>query len=664
MNNRLYRLVGVAVLLLGLLTACPTPVQKGSINLSITGIPTGSSPNVVLSNATGFSRIVSASAIIPDLEAGLYSVQSDKLLVSGAEFTPIPKSRSLQVKAGETAILTVNFTEAVVAEAGLSSSTPEEVQVGGVYRRAYLSDYLTLNPFISAEADSLPSQLAADGLFELDPISRDYRPYMASSYTVSSDGLTYTVKVRRGMKWSDGSAITPDDWVTTWKIHTDIAVGSNSYNSLIGIASFTKPDADTLVIVFKKRFYSALETLGFTVYPSAVFAPVYAAGGAAAIRGLWNVNENPANIISSGAFKLKSYSAATGGVLERNQFFGDWNKDSAGNPLPYLGQIQLVKGKTTTLFTAGLVDVAGLTGNDLSSVKTAISGGLDAVLKENYSAAASSNWIVFNMNRQSDPEKQRLFRSTAFRQAMSHLTNRAKIISDVYGGAAEAVYTGVYPVFRDWVSSSAAKFDYNIQAAKTLLATLGYSTVDANGYLTDSNSKVLEFNLSTNAGNVPREAMAQIFSDAAKLAGVKVNLLKPTFNTLIGQMTSTGSDRPFDAILLGLSGGGIGYPLDSNTILCTAGLLHIYNLSGACLFPWETQMETKFNQGLTELDLAARIVIAKEVQNLEAAEQPFVYLVAPRLSTAWRSKIKGEYPSAIADGIVGTRSLSLTWVLP
>ena len=38
----------------------------------------------------------------------------------------------------------------------------------------------------------------------------------AASYTVSDDGLTYTFTLRDGLKWSDGSAITAEDFVYSW----------------------------------------------------------------------------------------------------------------------------------------------------------------------------------------------------------------------------------------------------------------------------------------------------------------------------------------------------------------------------------------------------------------------------------------------------------------
>lgn len=109
---------------------------------------------------------------------------------------------------------------------------PAEVKRGGTIREAVISDYRTFNPFITAEAGNVPSLLAGPiGLVRRDPTTGDWIPYMAESWTISQNKLEITFKIRRGMKWSDGKPITADDWITTWRIHTDKAVGSNSYDS-------------------------------------------------------------------------------------------------------------------------------------------------------------------------------------------------------------------------------------------------------------------------------------------------------------------------------------------------------------------------------------------------------------------------------------------------
>ncbi|MGC8107744.1 ABC transporter substrate-binding protein, partial [Salmonella enterica] len=72
---------------------------------------------------------------------------------------------------------------------------------------------------------------------------------------------------------------------------------------------------------------------------------------------------------------------------------------------------------------------------------------------------ASSQFIVFNWNKKSDPFKRELFRSAKFRQAMSYLVNRQAVVDVVYGGFGTPTYTSIYPVLKDWVNPAAPKYD-------------------------------------------------------------------------------------------------------------------------------------------------------------------------------------------------------------
>lgn len=551
-----------------------------------------------------------------------------------------------------------------------TSNPPSEVQTGGTFRDYVLSDHKTLNPFTTAESGNIPGQISAGGLFRLDPVKKQYIPYMAESYTTSPNGLVWTMKVRSGMKWSDGKPIVADDFITTFRIETDEKVGSNSYDSWFvndKPIKVAKVGTDQVQVTFPTRVADAIEIAAISPQPTHVFMPVYTAKGAEGIKAMWTLNEPAANVISSGAFKFAGYRPGERASFVKNPFFGEWNKDSAGKPLPYLdGYTQTVTKDLNAAFAqflAGQLDsFSPRNADDLAQIKRAIdAGNLKAQLRPNVSPQASSLWITFNWNQASNPTKQALFRNPDFRRAMSHIANRQAMIDLVLGGLGTPAYTGVYAIFKDWVSTSAKKYDYNLEAASKLLAQVGYSKKNADGWLVDRNGKVLEFDLATNAGNNQREQAAKIFVDEAKKVGVKVNFKPIDFNTLVSQLLSKGDDRKWDAILLGLSGSSIIYPLGDNVEPCGTNL-HAFNASGKCLAPWETQVTALFARGKQELDTAKRQAIAKQIQNIQSENQAFIYLFSPNAHQAWNDRVQGEYPAGVADAYVGSRTLVLTWI--
>ena len=56
-----------------------------------------------------------------------------------------------------------------------------------------------------------------EGLVEADPKDLHPIPGLASSWEISPDGLVYTFHLRDNIKWSDGSPITTDDFLLSWK---------------------------------------------------------------------------------------------------------------------------------------------------------------------------------------------------------------------------------------------------------------------------------------------------------------------------------------------------------------------------------------------------------------------------------------------------------------
>lgn len=55
-----------------------------------------------------------------------------------------------------------------------------------------------------------------EGLATLHPQTLEAQPGMAESWTVSPDGKTYTFKIRKDAKWSDGKELTAEDFVWSW----------------------------------------------------------------------------------------------------------------------------------------------------------------------------------------------------------------------------------------------------------------------------------------------------------------------------------------------------------------------------------------------------------------------------------------------------------------
>ncbi|WP_027461045.1 ABC transporter substrate-binding protein [Deinococcus murrayi] len=549
---------------------------------------------------------------------------------------------------------------------------------GGEFRTFTISDFKTFNPFTSAEATSIPGTMDdGAGLFIQDPRNDEFIPYMAESKpVVSNGGRRFVVKIRQGMKFSDGQPITADDWISTYRIHTDDKVGSNSFDSfrLAGKPiTVRKIDNYTLQFDFPQVSASAYGIMSYAPWPDHVFGKAYREGGAEAIKKMWTLGTPASQIVSPGMWVLDSYRAGERAVFKKNEFWGEWNKDSRGQSLPYLNNLsyRIVADQNAGLaaYLAGQIDTFGpRNADDLAQIKRAIDGGsLKATLIPNVSPQATSQWIVFNWNKAGDPFKQKLFRDVRFRRAMSHIANRKAMVDLALGGLGTETYFSVYPIFRQQlaagIAAGAPRYTYNLQAASNLLRQMGFTKKNAQGWLVDGSGKVLEFNLSTNAGNTVREQLGRIFADEAKKVGVKVNFTPIDFNNLVGQLTAKGENRPFDAILLGLSGGSNVWPFGTNVVPC-GGNLHSYNnpTNGACLTSQESLMTKLYYQGDATLDDAKRRAVGAQLLKAEGELQPVIYLVGGNYHVTFNERLGGEYPRNMMDAYYGNRALALTFI--
>ena len=568
--------------------------------------------------------------------------------------------------------LSLAFAEPFVWPSAWTTAEPGEAQYGGTYRLYELSDIKTFNPAVTDTQGVSFTGLWFDqaGLLGRDPITLEWFPYAAESYEIAEDGLSVSVTVREGMKWSDGETLDANDYYATYLIETSENRMSNGYDSwFIDGAPITVDLIDDyhLVFNFPAPDRDALPVVAMSPMPDHILGEMWRNEGEDAVAAAWPNSMDVSQLVGAGPFIPTLHQPGERIVMERNPYFGEWNVDEEGNALPYLDAISMTfvtdSDAALNLYLAGELDSFGPRNfDDIGLIANAIDNGeLDAVIHENLSPVASSEFIVFNWNKESDPFLQDVFRNADFRRAMSHLTDRAAMIDLVYQGSAEPMYNSVYQVFSNWVNNDAPRYEYDPEAARELLAGIGFTQTNDEGWLVDANGNELAFTLTTNAGNVQREQLTQIFADAAREIGVNVTTLPLDFNLMVGQLTTEGNDRDFDAIMIGLTGGSADWPFGSNVVPWGTGL-HMYNMSPDYVTPQELQMGRLYYEGRQTLDDEAALEIAYELQEVESSLSPIIYTVSPTTHASWLSRVGGNLAIEHASDLVGTRDIPLTFI--
>lgn len=542
-------------------------------------------------------------------------------------------------------------------------SNLSNMKKGGALRIGKVRDFKTFNPFTTIETESLPKQIATgSGLFITDVETGHFLPLMAREMPViSNDGKTFTVQIRRGMRFSDGQPITADDWVTTYQIHSDKEVGSIYLRDLaIGedIVKVKKLDNYTLRFDFPYPNAAAYKKMSLQPWPKHIFGPVYKKGGAQAIKNMWGLDTPSEQIVSAGAWTLQSYSPEYTAILSKNTYFGQWSKDSKGRSLPHFNfiKIRIFNSENAILssYLAGDLDIyVPRHAQDLAQIKQAIDKKkIKANLLANLGPDRVVHWITFNWNRASHPYKEQLFRNVLFRRAMSHLANRKAMVQLALGGAGTPVFTNVHLGFKNYQFKSTPHYPYHPKTATRLFKQMGYTQKNKAGYLINAKGETIDFDLAFDAKQIVDQRMAQIFAADAQKAGIKVNLKPLKFSLIVKHLQSEGKDRKWDAVLLSLGGGEHYYPYMSGIMVCGA-VFHSYNRlgKGKCLTQQEERITKLFKKGDQTLDHNKRRKIGQQISKLYGEQQAFIYLASRNYHFSYNNRIGGWYKKELINAI-------------
>ncbi len=212
--------------------------------------------------------------------------------------------------------------EATEAPAEETTEAPAEEAPAAVEQVLYWnvgSEPKTIDPGLNAATDG---GNVINNMFEglMREVNGKIEPAVAESYTVSDDQLVYTFTIREGIKWSDGQAITANDFEYSWNRVLDPETASE-YSWI-----FDEANVDSFKAIDERTFEVTLKAptpyfLGLTAFYT--FFPVRQEAVEAGADGAWAVD--PAKSIVNGPFMLESYANADKIILVKNPNY--WRAD-------------------------------------------------------------------------------------------------------------------------------------------------------------------------------------------------------------------------------------------------------------------------------------------------------------------------------------------------
>jgi peptide/nickel transport system substrate-binding protein len=482
-------------------------------------------------------------------------------------------------------------------------------------------------------------------LVRINRMTDQVEPWLAESWTAAPDGLTYNVKLRAGIAFSDGTPFTADDVVFAFRAVYDEKTASPLGDSLRVAGNPLRAravDPNQVEITFPAPFGPGLRLLdNLPILPR---HKLEAALNAGTLAQAWGPTTPPAELAGLGPFILTEYRPGERLVFERNPRY--WRKDAGGRPLPFLDRLvlEILPDQNAELLRllAGQLDFtqSEIRSEDYATLRRAEQENRVRLFDLGIGLDADALW--FNMAPAKNDDRTWL-RQVEFREAISLAVDRRAFCDTVFLGAAQPVHGPVTQGNPRWFVPDLPGGTYNQARARELLAGLGLADRDGDGELEDGKKRPVRFTVLVQRGIAAAERGAAFIRDELAEVGVGVDIVGLEAGAVQGRWQSGSYDAIYQRLLVTDSdpAGNLDYWLSS-------GGAHVWAPGQKQpATPWEAQIDELMQRQVASFDGVQRVSLFSQVQRIFAGQMPALYFAAPQLFVAVSARVVRATPSRL-----------------
>ena len=479
----------------------------------------------------------------------------------------------------------------------------------------------TLHPWLAgtvAAFDVLDGVM--DGLLRYTAEGK-LRPALAEGFAISEDGLTYTFKLRQGVRYHNGEPFSGDDFIAAWELSRERDFAALNTLGWQKVREVDLPDPDTLTVTTTEPYAPFLSTVATT----------YLCPRAALAEGIDSfVDSFAQGPVGTGPFRVAGWGTD-------NVSLARWDD--------YWGEPALLEGIRYNILPGVDALLAALAAGEID-----IAGGAGAVPPWRVDEALTLSGLTLfrhdTMNWQHIDLKQMAFlRETPVRQALDFATPREQIITDVLGGRAIPAFADQSPA--SWAYDTTLQpRPFNPGRAASLLDEAGL--LPGEDGVRSREGKRFDLDLWAVAGDERARAMVSLVADAWNAIGVSTLPRFAPAADLWGPLGYQFSDRMTGCLYTWTNANDpddLFYWHSSQIPASPSG-------SGGNLpaffypYAFQEEIDRLTVEAASTLDFTRRRELYAEIQALLAREAPVIFLYWEEAFPAARPAVGGFWPSA------------------
>jgi peptide/nickel transport system substrate-binding protein len=468
---------------------------------------------------------------------------------------------------------------AAVTGENIEISIPQKL--GGTFNFGINQDVGTFDPIQPMSNMSLWTVMELySRLVRVDKLGQDVEGDLAERWEISPDNTVWTFHLRPEAKFSNGDPVTAEDV----RYSFERAMGPDSANSWVfdGVAKVEAVDPQTVKVTLKQPWASFLN--GMTLWGASIVSKAAVEGG----------SDPATKPVGSGPFVLDSWKPGEQVTLKKNPNY--WEKDEAGNQLPYVDQVNLI------VLSEDNTRMLKLQSGEIDAAMNVPYNQIDPLSQDpNLDVVPAPLYGLVNIGLN---QTKKELTDMKIRQAMNFAIDRDAIVQTALFGHGRAACS---PINLTWFYTDKYCYTFDLDKAKQLMA----ESTAPEGF---------DVTLSIAAGAAVDNQIAVMIKDMLAQIGVNVTLdpvdpsaqfdrfVKGDYEMTMLTQTSDNLDPDTNLLYCCVSDGG----------------------ANSYYTGWkDPEVDALYRQSQVEMDFAKRNQILDEFQKLVMERGPFIEVVNP-----------------------------------